>query len=124
MDTKVAASVRLSGRRLRTFIHPNVIVSKMPSNVHADWNVPVKVRDDEGHAIPCRTISCDVGLSRMAPQDWPVPAAVPINLYAGDATAADDLHEGVASNLASGPIRRRRMFDGYVGFATPCLQRS
>ena len=42
---KIAAAVRLAGRRLRTFIHPNVTVSKVPPNVHADWNLPVKVRD-------------------------------------------------------------------------------
>jgi len=42
---KVAAAVRLAGRRLRTFIHPNVTVSRVPPNVHADWNLPVKVRD-------------------------------------------------------------------------------
>ena len=42
---KVAAATRLASRRLGTFIHPNVIVGKVPSNVHADWDVPVKVRD-------------------------------------------------------------------------------
>jgi predicted acyl esterase len=42
---KVAAILRLAGRRLRTFIHPNVTVTSVPPNVHADWNLPVKVRD-------------------------------------------------------------------------------
>ncbi|MDE2464114.1 MAG: CocE/NonD family hydrolase [Alphaproteobacteria bacterium] len=35
----------MAGKRLRTFRHPNVVVSKVPQNVHADWNVPVRVRD-------------------------------------------------------------------------------
>lgn len=43
--TKVAAAVRLASRRLRTIAHPNVTVAKMPANVHADWDLPVKVRD-------------------------------------------------------------------------------
>ena len=42
---KVTTAVRLAGRRLRTFIHPNVIVGEAPPNVHAEWNLPVKVRD-------------------------------------------------------------------------------
>ena len=37
--------LRLAGRRLRNFIRPNVIVTGVPPDVHADWNVPVKVRD-------------------------------------------------------------------------------
>ena len=37
--------LRLAGRRLRTFLRPNVIVTSAPPDVHADWNVPVKVRD-------------------------------------------------------------------------------
>jgi len=43
--SKVAAALRLAGRRLKNFIHPNVIVTSVPPNVHADWNLPVKVRD-------------------------------------------------------------------------------
>jgi uncharacterized protein len=42
---KVAAVLRLAGRRLRTFIRPNVTVTSVPPNVHVDWNLPVKVRD-------------------------------------------------------------------------------
>ncbi len=42
---KITTAVRLAGRRLRTFVHPNVIVGKAPPNVHADWDLPVKVRD-------------------------------------------------------------------------------
>ena len=42
---KATAAARLACRRLRAVIHPNVIVTKMPPNVHADWNLPVKVRD-------------------------------------------------------------------------------
>ena len=42
---KVAAATRLASGRLGTFIHPNVVVGKVPSTVHADWDVPVKVRD-------------------------------------------------------------------------------
>lgn len=43
--TNVAAAARLASRRLRNLIHPNVIVSKAPPDVQADWNLPVKVRD-------------------------------------------------------------------------------
>jgi len=42
---KITTAVCLAGRRLRTFVHPNVIVGKVPPNVHADRNLPVKVRD-------------------------------------------------------------------------------
>ncbi len=42
---RIAAAVRLASRRLRTIVHPNVIVGKVPSNVHADWDLPVKIRD-------------------------------------------------------------------------------
>ncbi len=42
---RAAAAVRLASRRLRTIVHPNVIVGTMPPNVHADWDVPVQVRD-------------------------------------------------------------------------------
>src|SRR4051794_24445033 len=42
---KVAAAARLAGRGLRTLIYPKGIVGKVPPNVHADWNLPVKVRD-------------------------------------------------------------------------------
>ncbi len=42
---KITTAIRLAGRRLRTFVHPNVIVGKAPPNVHADWDLPVKVRD-------------------------------------------------------------------------------
>lgn len=42
---RAAAAMRLAGKRLRTLVHPNVIVGKAPPNVHADWNLPVKVRD-------------------------------------------------------------------------------
>lgn len=42
---KLGAAVRLASRRLKTFIHPNVVVYRAPPGVHVDWNVPVKVRD-------------------------------------------------------------------------------
>lgn len=43
--SRIAAALRLAGRRLKTFIHPNVTVTSAPPNVHADWDLPVKVRD-------------------------------------------------------------------------------
>jgi hypothetical protein len=42
---KAAAAVRLAGRRLRTAIHPAVVVGKVPPNVRVDWDLPIKVRD-------------------------------------------------------------------------------
>jgi uncharacterized protein len=42
---RIAAAVRLASRRLRTIVHPNVIVGKVPSSVQADWDLPVKIRD-------------------------------------------------------------------------------
>jgi uncharacterized protein len=41
----LAAALRLAGRRLKNFLHPNVIVTGVPQNVQADWDVPVSVRD-------------------------------------------------------------------------------
>lgn len=35
----------LAFRRIRNAIRPKVNVYKMPAGIHADWNVPVKVRD-------------------------------------------------------------------------------
>lgn len=43
--SNVAAALRLARRRLRNFVRPNVIVTGVPANVQADWNVPVTVRD-------------------------------------------------------------------------------
>ena len=41
----MVTGLRLAGRRLSNFIRPNVIVTSVPPDIHADWNVPVKVRD-------------------------------------------------------------------------------
>src|SRR6201747_2218794 len=35
----------LALRRIRNAIRPQVNVYKMPAGIHADWNVPIKVRD-------------------------------------------------------------------------------
>lgn len=44
-EAGIAAALRLAGRRLRTFVRPNVTVTKAPPDVDVDWDLPVKVRD-------------------------------------------------------------------------------
>jgi putative CocE/NonD family hydrolase len=75
----------LASRRLRTIVHPNVIVGKVPPNVHADWDLPVKVRDGtrlrvnvfrptEPGAYPVIMSAHPYGKDRIPARSWNGPS--------------------------------------------------